>query len=202
MKRKGSALLRSRVRSSRVSATSPKRKRTSGGLDSRRHSCMNVEARVDGTGEVIMVGMVANALLCDRGRPLTVLRPEIVKRPDAGIPVEGSRGITGRESRSNAVRGVGWTHSSDEERAYDIRNPWPLDESSSKTTGGDRTRIKPGPAKGSWSGRVEAGERDNACQGQVPESSCPNGKHANWKEWMADAKYRSEASTGKTGESA
>lgn len=128
MKRKGSALLRSRVRSSRVSTTSPKRKRTRGGLASRRHSLVNVEARVDGTGRVVMVGMVANALLCDRGRPRTVLRPDIVERPIAGIPGEGSRGITERESRSKAVRGVGWTHSSDEERADDTRNPCPPKE--------------------------------------------------------------------------
>jgi len=111
MKRKGSALLRSRVRNSRVSATSPKRKRTIGGLVSRRHSRWKVEARVEETDRVIMVGMAANALFCDRGRPLTVLRPGIIERPDTGILVEGSRGITERESRSNAVRGVGWTHS-------------------------------------------------------------------------------------------
>jgi hypothetical protein len=86
--------------------------------------------------------MVANALFCDRGRPLTVLRPVIIERPDMGILVKGSRGITERESRSNAVRGVGWTHSSDEDRADEAQNL-----RFQKSAGGDCGRIKPGPAK-------------------------------------------------------
>jgi hypothetical protein len=142
MKRKGSALPRGRVRNSRVSVTSPKRKRTSGGLFSRRHSRREVEARVEGTDWVVMVGMAANTLFCDRGRPLTVLRPVIIERPDMGILVEGSRGITERENRSNAVRGVGWTHSSDEDRAYETQNL-----RFQKSAGGDCRRTKPGPAK-------------------------------------------------------
>jgi hypothetical protein len=148
---------------------------------------------------VFMVGMVARALLCDRGRPRTVLRPEILKRPDAGIPSEGSRGITERESRSKAVRGVGWTHSSDEGRADDTQNPFPPKMcKTGGTTGGDCTRRKPGPAKGSWSGMVEAEKRDNACQRRTPESSCSESKHADWTDGMADAKHLLEAYTGKT----
>jgi hypothetical protein len=142
MKRKGSALPRGRVRNSRVSATSPKRKRTSGGLVSRRHSRRNVEARLGRTDRVIMVRMAANALFCDRGRPHTVHRPKIIERPDLGISVEGSRGITERESRNNAVRGVGWTHSSDEDRADEAQNL-----RFQKSAGGDCERGKPGPAK-------------------------------------------------------
>jgi len=142
MKRKGSALPRGRVRNSRVSVTSPKRKRTNGGLVSRRHSLVNVEARLERTDRVIKVGMAANALFCDRGRPLTVLGPKIIERPDLGISVEGSRGITERESRSNAVRGVGWTHSSDEDRADEAQNL-----RFQKSAGGDCERRKPGPAK-------------------------------------------------------
>ena len=160
---------------------------------------LDVEARVDKTGGVFMVGMVARALLCDRGRPRTVLRPEILKRPEAGIPSEGSRGITERESQSKAVRGVGWTHSSDEERADDTQNPSPPKMcKTGGTTGGDCTRRKPGPAKGSWSGMVEAEGRNNACQRRKPESSCAEGKHADWTDGMADAEYVSEAYTGKT----
>ena len=146
----------------------------------------DVEARVGGTGRVVMVGMVANALSCDRGRPRTVLRPGIIKRPDAGTPGEGSRGITERESRSKAVRGVGWTHSSDEERADDTQNPCPPKMCKiCGSTGGDCTRRKPGPAKGSWSGMVEAEERDNVSQRRMPESSCHDGKHADWTSGMA-----------------
>jgi len=107
-----------------------------------------VEARVAiKPGWVITVGMVAKALRCDRGRPVVVLWPEIIKRPGRGIPGEGSRGITVRENRSKATTGVGWTHSSDEGRADEMQNL-----RLQKTAGGDCKRGKAGPAKGSWSG--------------------------------------------------
>jgi len=102
-------------------------------------------------GRVLRVGMAVNALLCDRGRPHVVLEQRIIKRPIVGIPNRGSQGITARKSQSNATRGVGWTHSSDEDRANEAQNL-----RLQKTAGGDCVRAKPGPAKGSWSGLSES----------------------------------------------
>jgi len=111
-----------------------------------------VEARVEKpVGRVLKVGMAVNALLCDRGRPHVVLEQRIIKRPIVGIPNRGSQGITAREIRSNATRGVGWTHSSYEDWADETKNPL-----LQKTVGGDFVRRKPGPAKGSWSGLSES----------------------------------------------
>jgi hypothetical protein len=110
-----------------------------------------VEAGVDEQpGRVHKVGMAVNAFSRDHGRPHVVLEPRTIKSPIAGVPNRGSQGITEREIRSNATRGVGWTHSSDEDRADETQNLC-----LQKSTGGDCARRKPGPAKGSWSGMSE-----------------------------------------------
>jgi hypothetical protein len=56
---------------------SPKRKRTEGGLSDWRHSPSQWKPEQNIITGVFIVGMVANALLCDRGRSYGVL-PEVV----------------------------------------------------------------------------------------------------------------------------
>jgi len=56
---------------------SPKRKRTQGGLSDWRHSRHKWKLEQNIIAGVIIVGMVVNALLCDRGRPYGVL-PEVM----------------------------------------------------------------------------------------------------------------------------
>ena len=55
---------------------SPKRKRTQGGLSDWRHSRRKWKLEQNIIAGVVIVGMVANALLCDRGRSYAVL-PEV-----------------------------------------------------------------------------------------------------------------------------
>ena len=55
---------------------SPKRKRTRGGLSDWRHSQSQWKLEQNIIAGVVIVGMVANALLCDRGRSYAVL-PEV-----------------------------------------------------------------------------------------------------------------------------
>ncbi len=57
---------------------SPKRKRTKGGLSDLRHSQSQWKHEQNIIAGVVIVGMVANALLCNRGRSHTVL-------PEAGL---------------------------------------------------------------------------------------------------------------------
>ena len=57
---------------------SPKRKRTKGGLSDLRHSQSQWKLEQNIIAGVVIVGMVANALLSDRGRSHTVL-------PEAGL---------------------------------------------------------------------------------------------------------------------
>ena len=52
---------------------SPKRKRTEGGLSDWRHSQSQWKLEQNIITRVVIVGMVANALLCDRGRSHSVL---------------------------------------------------------------------------------------------------------------------------------
>jgi hypothetical protein len=84
------------------------RMRTIGGLSDWRHSQSQWKLEQNIITGVVTAGMVANALLCDRGRSCTVL-------PEAGLHptwfwinrlsgrITGSRVITGRERQSNAV---------------------------------------------------------------------------------------------------
>jgi len=55
---------------------SPKRKRTQGGLGDWRHSRRKWKLEQNIIAGVVIVGMVANALFCDRGRSYAVL-PEV-----------------------------------------------------------------------------------------------------------------------------
>jgi hypothetical protein len=55
---------------------SPKRKRTQGGLSDLRHSRCKWKLEQNIIAGVVIVRMVANALLCDRGRSYAVL-PEV-----------------------------------------------------------------------------------------------------------------------------
>jgi hypothetical protein len=55
---------------------SPKRKRTKGGLSDWRHSQSQWKLEQNIIAWVVIVRMVANALLCDRGRSYAVL-PEV-----------------------------------------------------------------------------------------------------------------------------
>ncbi|MBW6518523.1 MAG: hypothetical protein K0A89_08490 [ANME-2 cluster archaeon] len=85
-----------------------KRKRTRSGLSDWRHSQSQWKLEQNIIAGVVIVRMVANALLCDRGRSHTVL-------PEAGLyptrfwfnglsgRTTGSRGITEKESQSHAV---------------------------------------------------------------------------------------------------
>ena len=57
---------------------SPKRMRTKGGLSDLRHSQSQWKLEQNIIAGVVIVGMVANALLCDRGRSYAVL-------PEAGL---------------------------------------------------------------------------------------------------------------------
>ena len=82
-----------------IGSHSPKRKRTQGGLSDWRHSRHKWKLEQNIITGVVIVGMVVNALLCDRGRSYAVL-------PEAGLPPTrfrinelrgrrtGSRGIT------------------------------------------------------------------------------------------------------------
>jgi hypothetical protein len=87
---------------------SPKHMRTRSGLSGWRHSQSQWKLEQNITAGVVIVGMVANALLCNRGRSHAVL-------PEAGLhPIRfwinglrgrttGSRGITEKENQSHAV---------------------------------------------------------------------------------------------------
>jgi hypothetical protein len=125
-----------------------KRKRTQGGLSDWRHSRHKWKPEQKIIVGVVIVGMVANALLCDRGRSCTVL-PEAGSHPTwfwinrLSGRITGSRVITGRERQSNAVQEVGWTHSSDDGQADDTPNLY------RRVQGATVIRIKPDLAKGS-----------------------------------------------------
>jgi hypothetical protein len=87
---------------------SPKRKLTKGGLSDWRHSQSQWKLEQNIIAGVVIVRMVANALLCDRGRSHSVL-------PEAGLHPTwfwinglcgrrtGSRDITEKESQSKAA---------------------------------------------------------------------------------------------------
>ena len=106
---------------------SSKRKRTEGGLSDLRHSQSQWKLEQNIIAGVVIVGIVANALLCNRGRSYAVL-PEAGLHPTwfwiNGLSGKrtGSRVITGRERQSNAVQEVGWTHSSSDGQADDTPN--------------------------------------------------------------------------------
>ena len=84
------------------------RMRTIGGLSDLRHSQSQCKLEQNIIAGVVKAGMVANALICYRGRSHTVL-------PEAGLHLTrfwinglserttGSRGITEKESQSHAV---------------------------------------------------------------------------------------------------
>ncbi|MCD4842778.1 MAG: hypothetical protein K8R08_12400 [Methanosarcinales archaeon] len=61
-----------------IGSHSPKRKRTQGGLSDLRHSQSQWKLEQNIIAGVVTVRMVANALLCDRGRSHAVL-------PEAGL---------------------------------------------------------------------------------------------------------------------
>ena len=69
---------------------SPKRKRTKGGLSDLRHSQSQWKLEQNIIAGVVIVGMVANALLCDRGRSYAVL-------PEAGLHPHDSGSMNSRE---------------------------------------------------------------------------------------------------------
>ena len=102
-KRKGSAQSRGCVRSSQVSMSSPERKRTRGGLATRRHPNSRWKPGRKRCGGVIMAGMDMKALLCDRGRPRMVPGRRFIKSSKASIREQGSRGITGSTGKSGAM---------------------------------------------------------------------------------------------------
>ena len=110
-----------------IGSHSPERKRTRGGLSDWRHSQSQWKPEQNIIAGVVTAGMVANALLCDRGRSHAVL-PEAGLHPTRfwinGLSgrTTGSWGITGKESQSHAVWEVGWIHSSHDSHANDIQN--------------------------------------------------------------------------------
>jgi len=85
-----------------------KRKRTQGGLSDWRHSRHKWKLEQNIIAGVVIVGMVVNALLCDRGRSYAVL-PKASLHPTRfwvnklSGRTTGSRGITEKESQSHAV---------------------------------------------------------------------------------------------------
>ena len=87
---------------------SPKRKRTKGGLSDLRHSQSQWKLEQNIIAGVVTIRMVANALLCDRGRSHIVL-PEAGLHPTRfrinGLSrwTTGSRGITEKEIQCDAV---------------------------------------------------------------------------------------------------
>jgi hypothetical protein len=125
-----------------------KHMRTRSGLSDLRHSQSQWKLEQNIIAWVVIVGMVANALLRDRGRSCTVL-PEAGSHPTwfwinrLSGRITGSRVITGRERQSNAVQEVGWTHSSDDGQADDTPNLY------RRVQGATVIRIKPDLAKGS-----------------------------------------------------
>ena len=91
-----------------IGSHSPERKRTRGGLSDWRHSQSQWKPEQNIIAGVVTAGMVANALLCDRGGSHIVL-PEAGLHPTGfwinGLSgrTTGSRGITEKESQSHAV---------------------------------------------------------------------------------------------------
>ena len=72
------SIVRCRAEFHSIDNHSPKRKRTQGGLSDWRHSCHKWKLEQNIIAGVVTAGMVANALLCDRGRSHAVL-------PEAGL---------------------------------------------------------------------------------------------------------------------
>jgi len=91
-----------------IGSHSLERKRTIGGLSDWRHSQSQWKLEQNIIAGVVIVRMVANALLCNRGRSHIVL-PEAGLHPTRfwinGLSgrTTGSRGITEKESQSHAV---------------------------------------------------------------------------------------------------
>ena len=91
---------------------SPKRKRTRGGVSMRRHSQSQWKLEQNIITGVVIVGMVANALLCDRERSYGVL-PEVVFTSYKFLDhwhngrSTGRRGTTWWESQTQATWEIG-----------------------------------------------------------------------------------------------